>query len=418
LPLAFIDAVPDFTPEGALSRRIVLRMQRKSQYFVLFPAMTRARTEDFLESILHSKYIQRLFHSLPELIKELARMVEAASPPDSRSVDLSSMLVRYTELRPCTTAFIDTRTPGSAEKENFTIIGPGVAESPDQYVHISAPHGFNVGGARQPPDCVNSQHSHETAEVFIVHSGRWAFVLGPNKEDGEVELEPGDVISIPIHVFRGFRNVGEDTGYLYAVLGGDDPGHVTWAPYVFENAKDCGLILLEDGSLIDTTKGEKIPDGKQPMRPTTVEDVARLRRLTADEMKDCVAQHSELVRQYQASGTSANFVETAVIGSASEVDGLAAGKMSWPHGFNVRYIVAEPGATSNKHIRHEVEVVFVHSGKLDIRLPGEEFSMIAGDTLTVPVGMQREFINRSDAPVEAYIVRGGDAPKAAQILSE
>ena len=33
-------------------------------------------------------------------------------------------LVRYSELRPCTTAFIDTRTPGSAEKENFTIIGP------------------------------------------------------------------------------------------------------------------------------------------------------------------------------------------------------------------------------------------------------------------------------------------------------
>ena len=35
--------------------------------------------------------------------------------------------VKYQDLRPCTTAFIDTRTPGSDQKENFTIIGPGVA---------------------------------------------------------------------------------------------------------------------------------------------------------------------------------------------------------------------------------------------------------------------------------------------------
>ena len=336
-------------------------------------------------------------------------MVHAASQPDRQSADLASMLVRYAELRPCTTAFIDTRTPGSAEKENFTIIGPGVAESPDQHVHINIPHGFNIGGARQPPGCVNSQHSHETAEVFVVHSGQWAFLLGPDKEDGEVILGPGDVISIPVHVFRGFKNVGEDTGYLYAVLGGDDPGHVTWAPYVFDNAKEYGLILLEDGSLIDTTKGETIPEGKQPMRPTTEEDVARLRRLTAEEMNGCVVLHSDLVRQRKSSNSLADINEVAVIG---------AGKMSWSHGFNVRYITVDPGVSSKKHIRHEEEVVFVHSGKLTVHLPGKEFSMVAGDTLTVPIGMEREFINRSDTVVEAYVVRGGDSPKAAQIISE
>jgi hypothetical protein len=88
-------------------------------------------------------------------------------PFDQR--DMEARLVRYRDLRPCTTAFIDTRTPGSERKENFTIIGPGVAENPDQHVHIDLPHGFNIGGARQPPGCVNSQHSHETAEVFVIH---------------------------------------------------------------------------------------------------------------------------------------------------------------------------------------------------------------------------------------------------------
>ena len=60
----------------------------------------------------------------------------------------------------------------------------------------------------------------------------------------------------------------------------------------------------------------------------------------------------------------------------------------------------------------------MHSGKLTVHLPGKEFSMVAGDTLTVPIGMEREFINRSDTVVEAYVVRGGDSPKAAQIISE
>ena len=98
---------------------------------------------------------------------------------------LRARLVRYEELRPCTNAFIDTRTPGSDRKENFTIIGPGVAENPEQHVHIRIPHGFNIGGARQPPGCTNSQHSHKTAEVFVIHEGGFRFKTGV---DGLAEI--------------------------------------------------------------------------------------------------------------------------------------------------------------------------------------------------------------------------------------
>ena len=37
-------------------------------------------------------------------------------------------IVRYAELVPRRTAFIDAHTPGSDQKENFTIIGGGVSE--------------------------------------------------------------------------------------------------------------------------------------------------------------------------------------------------------------------------------------------------------------------------------------------------
>ena len=264
-------------------------------------------------------------------------MAQSEAPIDTIAGLVAERVVRYDELRPCTTAFIDTRTPGSAEKENFTIIGPGVSESPDQYVHIKLPHGFNIGGARQPPACINSQHSHETAEVFVVQSGTWAFCLGPNKEDGEVVLGPGDTISIPIHMFRGFQNIGDDVGFLFGVLGGDDPGRVTWAPSVFDDAKEYGLILLEDGSLIDTTNGETIPAGKRPMPPTTEADVARLQRLTAEDLAECILAHDDL-QPVSPTGLP-EIAESPIIGAASPEEGLDTGQMAWaawlsctPHG--------------------------------------------------------------------------------------
>lgn len=337
-------------------------------------------------------------------------MDQATSAASGLAALLAERLVRYDELRPCTTAFIDTRTPGSAEKENFTIIGPGVAESPDQHVHINIPHGFNIGGARQPPGCVNSQHSHETAEVFVIHSGTWAFYLGPNREDGSVTLGPGDTISIPTQVFRGFENVGSDVGFMFAVLGGDDPGHVTWAPYVFDNAKEYGLILLEDGSLVDTTKGESIPAGKTAMRPTTDQDVASQQRLHADDMQGCVVSRAELEI---GDAAAAKIQETPIIGAANGNENMPAGKMNWPHGFSVRHVQLGSGAAGQPHQRHEEEVIMMQSGAMIVRLPDGEVELRAGDVLTVPVDMPRSFANSSDSPAEAYFVRGGDHPRAA-----
>jgi len=79
---------------------------------------------------------------------------------------MDERIIRYAELAPCRTAFIDAHTPGSDQKENFTLIGGGVSESPDQHVHLHETPGFNIGAAGQPPRCRNSLHSHRTAEVF------------------------------------------------------------------------------------------------------------------------------------------------------------------------------------------------------------------------------------------------------------
>ena len=65
-------------------------------------------------------------------------------------VDAASRLVRYEDLIPCREAFVDCKLPGSETKVNYSIIGTGVAESGEQVVNITEPHGFALGVAAMP----------------------------------------------------------------------------------------------------------------------------------------------------------------------------------------------------------------------------------------------------------------------------
>jgi len=327
-------------------------------------------------------------------------------------------LVRYAELRPCKNAFVDTRTPGSDAKENFTVVGPGVSENPDQHVHIPEPHGFNIGGARQPPGCLNSQHSHLTAEVFVVHSGEWRFKFGVNADDGTVDLSPGDTISIPTEMFRGFENVGDDVGYLFAVLGGDDPGKVTWAPAVFDLAQQYGLVLLKGGRLVDTTVGEAVPNGAELEQAPTQDEIAALATPSAEKLASCVAYANKLTANARSALSADGVEEAAVITPATTDDNFVPGPIEgwWPHGFNVRRLTMQADRRIPKHTRLEAEVVFIQEGELNVSLPEGTLILGKGDTISLPVGIEREWHNASSSPMTAFIVRGGDAP-AAPVMS-
>lgn len=336
-----------------------------------------------------------------------------ASSPQS----LADRLVRYDALVPCLNAFIDTRSPGSEAKENFTIIGPGVSENPDQHIHIAEAHGFNIGGARQPPHCVNSQHSHETAEVFVVLNGTWSFKLGETGDDARIELHPGDIISLPTNLFRGFENIGTDLGFIWSVLGGDDPGRVLWAPYVFEMASRFGLVLMENGSLVDTVRGDVPPPGVKPMPPTDAAAVARVQRFGAAAIAACVVRADAF--DALPPGPLSRFdgvAEVAVIGPANAAERIEAGQMAWPHGFHVRRIAFDAGGHVPDHRRAEPEVLFVQQGELTVRSGDDVVTMAPGDTLTIPIGQSRSFAAGDGAVV--FAVHGGDAPAAPEWIDQ
>ncbi len=310
--------------------------------------------------------------------------------------EMENRIVRYGDLQPCRTAFIDAHTPGSDQKENFTIIGGGVSEAADQHVHLTIPHGFNIGAAGQPPKCRNSLHSHRTAEVFFVLKGRWRFFWGRWGDAGEVVMEEGDIFNIPTGMFRGFENIGNDYGMIMAILGGDDAGGgVIWAPQVIEEAGKHGLVLSESGRLYDTKKGETLPDGEKPMP------------LLSDEELKAFAEPSSMqvvggyVRRYWDMVAISDKNPAKVIGET----GIIRDKP----GFEVDFI-SRKSATDKMQSHDKPCVLMPVKGHWRIAWDGGVATLAPGDTMSVPEKLSYSAIPSMTGEAALYRIVGTDDP--------
>jgi mannose-6-phosphate isomerase-like protein (cupin superfamily) len=165
---------------------------------------------------------------------------------------MQKRVARFDALHGSTLAFIDQRMPGH-ERTNFNLIGLGVTENvnnPDMAPNIPYPaHGFAVGMIACEPGKGAALHQHPTEEVFMPLTGRWSVYWLCDGVEQEVLLDPFDMVSVPIGVYRGFRNAGTSSGMLFAILGGPDTGKVTWHPSVLEQARATGLAVDENGEL-------------------------------------------------------------------------------------------------------------------------------------------------------------------------
>ena len=308
--------------------------------------------------------------------------------------------VRFNELVPCRTAFVDTHNPGTEGKENFTIIGGGVSENPDQYVHIQETPGFNIGGAGQPSGCTNSLHSHRTAEVFIIHTGSWRFFWGLKGDDGDVVLDPGDLISLPTHMFRGFENVTPISatnengyGFMFSVLGGDDSGGgVVWAPEVLEEARDHGLTLLQSGQLANSLDGEEISTEILPLTPINEAELSFYSRNTITDASKVVASrpNDSIYCETELIGRSSN----AVIG---ERPGFDVRRVQWGHGEDIPWCVPN------------LDTVLISNAGSVVLSNGETLG--SGDVALIQAGEEEIDIKPLSGEVsELFIVTATDDP--------
>ena len=335
---------------------------------------------------------------------------------------LQERLIKYDQLMPCKAAFIDAKTPGSHLKDNYSIIGGGVSESKTQKVNLTLKHGFCIGAAGQPPKIKNSPHSHFTAEVFMVFKGDWRFYWN-NDCKMETVLHPGDIIALPTNMFRGFENVGDVDGMVFSILGHDDAGGgVLWLPRVIEEAQGHGLILLDNGKLVDTTIGETIPEGRKPMPVLTTEELTKFDEYTPEQMEKQVGRqgtYQPSIYSHFPNKTPLELTYYDIIGPSDSAEHNFHVKPSDGNGdqFNVYGLQSQGEGDTGEYRRNEVEVMLVHSGVFEISVKhlGETLksTMKAGDIVSFPVGSERCI--KSKGHGFAYLVVGGDYPQAPKI---
>ena len=333
---------------------------------------------------------------------------------------LDRYTIRSHQFVSCNQAFVDCRTPGSDQKENYSFIGPGVTQSSEQFVNLKDAHGFNIGAAAMPKGCVNNLHTHFTAEVFFIYKGDWEFKWG-NQGENTAVLGEGTVFSPMTWLFRGFRNVGVDDGFVFTVLGGDDTGGIIWHPEVLKTAASHGLFLSVDNQLLDTVENPDVTKDVQLIEPLTEEQMQVMHQVSPEQMTKRFVLFKDLVWSEKAllcSSISGHHCSVApVIGWGMTQEKEHISPIYTPHGFSIEWLKIPVGQSVALHSIAEHEVLKMYQGKLKVTLNRQEEEKVsslieAKDILSVPQNSWRTFENVGDDDVYVLVVLGGDAPNA------
>lgn len=324
----------------------------------------------------------------------------------------------------CTVAFIDCKTPGSHLKENYSIIGPGVTSSKEQVINLPEAHGFNIGAAAMPNGITNNLHVHFTAEVFMNFRGNWKFRWGNDGTDGEYVGQPGDIVSVPTWIFRGFTNVGADDGWLFTCLGGDNTGGVIWHPKIINDAAQYGLYINSQNQLVDTGNGDPEPGPDERINPLGEEDLASLRRYTPEEMMQRVVRAED--RHWLPA-----FVDQSLQGCGAEVAPVIGAGMTQnrdhsapitnPHGFSIEWLRLPPRTKLSRFRLPEKMVLITYNGSTTLSLNAKgdaEVKLGDWDTYSVPGDVWREIRNDSDETVDMVVILAGDHRKRPEFAPE
>ncbi|CAN5773925.1 cupin domain-containing protein [soil metagenome] len=311
-------------------------------------------------------------------------------------------------------AFVDVRLDRSRGKASYSLIGPGVSQNAAQSVSLTEPRCFNFGGASMPHGCVNNPHLHFTAEVFICTRGHWAMRVGEHGEH-ELIMGPGTIFSVPTWVFRGFENLGDDDGWLFTVLGGDETGGILWAPSVLREAAATGLYLGTDHTLRDADAGDSIEDVVEPLDETQLQ---WLRPVTDADLQARVVPRESLdwsdraLLSHILPGCSTSLAPVIGAGMTEHRDHRA--PITVAHGFSIEWLRVAPGSHVGEHRLVGSQVLILVDGDWDVALnsgPDRTSERPApGSVVSVPPGAWRDFANIGTVEAHAIVVNEGDAP--------
>ena len=288
-------------------------------------------------------------------------------------------LAKFSDLVPSKLPFVEGKLEGHKNRKNYSIVGPGVAEDVSQTIKISSPHSFNLGAVSAMPRNGSGLHSHTTAEVFIVFSGKWRFYWG-NEGKNETILSSGDIISMPTNMFRGFENAGDQEGTMFVVLGGDDPGIITWLPSVLEKAKKTGMALLNDNTLIDLSKNN-IPKNKTLLNPISSEEIKKFDNYNLNEIKKFICKFPKRINHEIK--LNENFKITQILGNHFQNKNFHP-IINQNTGFNLSILKSQKGKIDNLKFSKPT-VMFSQIGSWQIQIDDFEINLNPKDTISIPI---------------------------------
>ncbi|MDB4084131.1 cupin domain-containing protein [Candidatus Pelagibacter sp.] len=288
-------------------------------------------------------------------------------------------IAKFNELTPSTLPFVEGRLEGHRERKNYSIVGPGVAEDSEQSVKISKAHGYNLGAVSANPKNGSGLHSHTTAEVFLIYSGKWRFYWGVDGKN-EIILGKGDIISMPTNMFRGFENAGDEEGLIFVVLGNDDPGIITWIPKVLISAKETGLALLDDNSLIDLKKNE-IPTGKKLLEPINNDQLQKFDNYSLNEIEKFICRFDN---QSKFQNDLDNGIKLIQIIGNQFCNRSYNPLIDQDTGFNLSILKSKNGQIKDL-IFTKPTIMFSQKGLWKIKIENDIFEINSKDTFSVPL---------------------------------
>ena len=319
------------------------------------------------------------------------------------STNINSRLAKFDELVPSNIPFVEGKLKGHQDRKNYSVIGPGVSEDAKQNVKIAEEHGFNIGAVSAAPMNGSGLHSHTTAEVFVIHAGSWRFYWGVDGTEGEVILNRGDVASFPTNMFRGFQNVGEDEALMFVVLGENDPGVITWTPKLLKDAKDSGMVLMNDNSLIDTAK-QQIPDEDKIIQPLKEQELETFDHYTSSEIEKYVIRLNDSEKyfvddEHYNSNKIINYIDHLNIHNKTFEPYI-------PHktGFSLSLLQGK-NAHIHEYALEKSEVFNCLDGEWEIQCGGEKVVIGARDTFSVPKNSVRSIKQIGDTAGKLFIIR-------------
>lgn len=337
--------------------------------------------------------------------------------------DLDARFIPFSSLRSTTEAFIDYCLPECQPKFNYALIGPGVAQNPNQPVNLREPHGFQVGGVSIPHGKVNPAHMHFTCEVFICTRGTWKIQWGFNPEPESAEIGEGDIVSVPTWVYRGFTNVGVDDGFLFTALGGDRTGGVLWGPTTVAAATRNGVHLTDDYRMIDTTRGEALAPETKLFQPMSPQEIAQLRVWSAPEMLRRIVRFADLrwsthgLLDSALPGCGAQMASAVGLGMTEDRNLQA--PVANAHGVSIEWLRIPAGGSVSRHCLEEKQVLINKRGGLSLTVETTEGPIshtlvgtpTSWDTFSVPPGCWRTLRNSGEGEVLALVMTAGDHRK-------